>query len=147
MPSATVPLPGPRERPDAHVVIFDGHCQFCQRQVRRLHALDRRGILAYVSLHDALAAELAPNLTHDQLMEQMYVVERDGTQHGGAAAFRFLTRHLPLLWPLAPVLHIPGSLRLWSWLYRQVAIRRYRWNKPDCEGGTCQVHFGKHSKA
>jgi hypothetical protein len=29
---------------------------------------------------------------------------------------------------------------LWQWLYRQVADRRYRFNRDDCDGGTCHLH-------
>jgi predicted DCC family thiol-disulfide oxidoreductase YuxK len=97
--------------------------------------------LSFVSLHDPLVAERYPDLSHEQLMEQMYLVTQSGHRYGGAAAFRYLTRRLPRLWVLAPLLHLPFSLPLWQWAYRQVAKRRYRWNqKSDC-GDTCEVHF------
>lgn len=137
-------LPTIAERPDASVVIFDGDCRFCQGQVRRLARFDLGKSLAFVSLHDPEVARRYPDLSHEQLMEQMYVVARgSGRRYGGADAFRFLTRQLPLLWPLAPLLHIPFSLPLWQWGYRQVALRRYRWGKVGaaCENDACQVHF------
>jgi predicted DCC family thiol-disulfide oxidoreductase YuxK len=133
-------LPTPAERPDADVVIYDGNCQFCQKQVARLHRWDGNR-LAYLSLHDPRTHQLCPNLTHEQLLEQMYVIARDGRQHGGADAFRYLSRQLPALWPLAPLMHIPLSLPLWRWMYRQVAVRRYQWNRPDCENDACKIHF------
>jgi hypothetical protein len=46
---------------------------------------------------------------------------------------------LPRLWCLAPLLHIPGSLPLWQFLYRQVAKRRYK-IAGTCEDGTCRLH-------
>ena len=36
---------------------------------------------------------------------------------GGAVAVRYLSRRLVLLWPLALLLHVPGSLPLWKSLY------------------------------
>lgn len=142
----TVALPDPAQRPKADIVIYDGNCQFCRRQVERLEYLDRGGRLAFVSLHNPLVAERFPDLTHEQMMEQMYVVDQAGRRHGGAAAVRYLSRRLPLLWPLAPFLHIPGTMPLWRWGYRQIAIRRYRLNKsPDqeqCEeDGACKAHI------
>ncbi|MBW3598347.1 MAG: DUF393 domain-containing protein, partial [Planctomycetes bacterium] len=120
-------LPTLDEHPGADVVIYDGHCRFCTSQVRKLARWDGRNRLVFVSLHDARVAERYPDLTHEQMMEQMYVVTPDGRRYGGAAAFRYLTRRLPKFWPLAPLLHIPLSLPLWQWTYRQVARRRYRW--------------------
>jgi predicted DCC family thiol-disulfide oxidoreductase YuxK len=134
------PLPQPEQNPTAEIVIYDGHCQFCTRQVQRLHRWDGAGRLAFLSLHDPAVSRIAPDLTHQQLMEQMYLIDRDGEAHGGAAAFRYLTRRLPRLWPLAPLLHLPFSLPLWSWLYTQVAKRRYRLNSAACENDSCRVH-------
>lgn len=139
--TAATPLPGPDQRPDADVVIYDGNCRMCTAQVRKLTWWDCQGRLSYLSLHDPEAARRYPDLTHDMLMEQMYVVDGQGRRHGGAAAIRYLSRRLRRLWWLAPLLHIPGSLPLWQWLYRQVAKRRYRFGKMDqCDGDTCRLH-------
>ncbi len=135
-------LPSPHDAPQADVVIFDGQCRFCRGQVERLHRWDGKQRLAFLSLHDPLVEERYPDLTHEQLMDQMYVIDAEHRRHGGAEAARYLTRRLPRLWILAPLMHIPGSLPLWRWCYKQVAKRRYRWGKiDDCDGGTCEVHF------
>ncbi len=134
-------VPSPHDLPRADIVIYDGSCAYCCRQVERLVRWDGRDRLASLSLHDPLAAECCPDLTHDQLMEQMYVVTREGRRYGGAAAFRYLTRRLPRLWLLAPLLHIPFSLPLWQWVYRQVARRRYRLSQDAACGDTCDVHL------
>jgi predicted DCC family thiol-disulfide oxidoreductase YuxK len=133
-------LPHPQELPAADVVIYDGNCQFCRRQVDRLHRYGGNK-LAFISLHDPDVKRYAPNLSHEQLMNQMYIVDASGRQFGGAAAFRYLSRKLPALWPVAPFLHIPLALPIWQWLYAQVARRRYRWNRDTCDGETCRVHF------
>ena len=86
-------------------------------------------------------AKRFPTLTHDQLMEQMWIVTRDGHAFGGAYAVKYLTKRLPCLWPIAPLMHVPYSMPLWSFLYRQVAKFRYRIAGRDCdEGGTCTLH-------
>jgi len=137
-------LPTPAERPEADVVIYDGDCGFCTKQVQRLARWDGGRRLAFVSLHDPLVAERYPDLSHDDMMREMYLVDRHGRRHGGAAAFRYLTRRLPRLWLLAPVMHIPFSLPLWQWGYHQIARRRYRISgKSECDGGSCSVHFGE----
>lgn len=141
MPSHT-DLTDPDQNPTADVVIFDGECNFCRAQVGHLSRLDRFGNrLSFISLHDPRVAERYPDLTHDQLMEQMYVVDQAGRRHGGADAVRYLSRRLPLLWVLAPILHIPGTARLWRWLYGQVAKRRYKLAGKSCENDSCSVHL------
>jgi len=144
----TKTLPDPTQRPEACVVIWDGQCRFCRQQVERLSGWDWTGQLSYLSLHDPRVAQLAPNLTYEALMEQMWVVTPDGAQYGGADALRFLSCKLPALWLAAPVLHLPLSRGLWQRLYRWVAQRRYRLAGRDCSGGTCHLHVSEaHSVA
>ncbi|TWU19907.1 thiol-disulfide oxidoreductase DCC family protein [Allorhodopirellula heiligendammensis] len=143
-------LPDPSSHPDRDVVIFDGKCNACQLAARRMHQLDiGEGRLAFLSLHDERVAQLYPDLNYDDLMAQMYVVDTDGNRHGGADAVRYLSRRLPLLWPTAPLLHVPGTASLWRWMYRVVAKNRY-WistkffgTKDACESGTCSIHYDK----
>ena len=141
---SAVELPTPEALPEADVVIYDGNCRFCQGQVERFARLDGRERLAFMSLHDEAVYERYPDLTHDQLMEEMVVVDGNGNRHAGAASIRYLSRRLPKLWPLAPLLHIPFSMPLWRGLYRQVAQRRYRISgkTTECDEDACKVHYG-----
>lgn len=141
---ATVTLPTPVDGGERDVVIYDGKCSFCTGQVQRIARWDRAGRLSYLSLHDPAAARQYPDLTHAQLVQEMVVVDHNGGRHGGAAAFRYLTRRLPRLWPLAPLMHIPFSLPLWQWFYHRIAERRYRLGKTvACEHEVCDAHSGK----
>jgi len=139
-----VHLPTPAERPEADIVIFDGHCRFCTGQVQNLASWDSKSRLAFLSLHDPEVAKRFPGLTYDQLMAEMYVVDQRGSRYGGAAAFKYLTTRLPRLYLLAPLMHIPFTMPLWRWGYRQVAKRRYalRGKTTDaCDDGACKVHL------
>ncbi|MFG0287943.1 MAG: thiol-disulfide oxidoreductase DCC family protein [Rhodopirellula sp. JB044] len=143
-------LPDPDVKPGRDVVIFDGQCNACGLAAKRLHQLDRFGDrLSFISLHDPRVVQWYPNLTHDDLMEQMYVVDTEGRQHGGADALRYLSRRLPILWAFAPLLHIPGTAGLSHWLYGIVARNRY-WvsrrffgTKDVCDSDACSIHFRK----
>ena len=135
-------LPDPDSLSDSDVVIYDGRCNFCRAQVNNLRRLDLSGNrLAFLSLHDVRVAERYSDLTHDELMDQMYVIDRQGRRHGGADAVRYLTRRLPVLWIAAPLLHLPGTANLWRWLYRQVARRRYQLAGKSCDDDVCSVHL------
>jgi len=137
----TTRLPTPAERPSADVIIYDGHCRFCSAQMWWIARLDRGQKLAFLSLHEEEVGRRFGDLTHQQLMDQMVLIDRHGRRHGGAAAFRYLTRLLPWLWPLAGPMHIPRSLPLWQWVYHQIARRRYWFGRTDdCEDGACRMH-------
>ncbi len=142
-PTPTTNLPSPNERPGADVVIYDGHCKFCIANVKMFNRLDLGGRLAFMSLHDEQVYERWPDLTHEQLMQEMVVVDRSGGRHVGAGSIRYLSRRVPLMWPLAPLLHIPFSMPLWRWLYRQIAQRRYliAGKKVVCDDDACSVHY------
>jgi predicted DCC family thiol-disulfide oxidoreductase YuxK len=68
----------------------------------------------------------------------MYVVT-EHKRYGGIDAVRYLTRRLPLLWWLVPILHIPGTRGLWGRLYRTVASRRYWFGRVSCENEVCSL--------
>ncbi len=133
------------------VVIYDGKWHFCQGQIARLRRWDSANRLTFLSLHDPVVAERYPDLSHDQLMDQMYLIDAKGIRYGGAAAFRVISRMLPRLWLVMPLLHIPLTLPFWQWAYRRFAAQRYRWNRDAnsdaCENGTCDIHFGKSPKS
>ncbi len=101
--ASAVHLPTPEERPEADILIFDGNCSFCRAQVERFARWDRRRQLAFLSLHDPQVYQRFPHLHPDELMREMVIVDRHGNHHAGAAAIRYLSRHLHRLWPLAPI--------------------------------------------
>lgn len=127
-----------RTTPARDTVLYDGQCRFCRSQIALLRRLDLGGSLHFTSLHDPAVPEVFPELSRDDLLAQMYVIDTAGRARGGAEAVRYLSRKLPLLWPLAVLLHIPGTLPLWQALYRFVARNRMR-IAGSCTEGTCRL--------
>lgn len=125
-------------RPDRDTVLYDGQCRFCRGQIGLLRRLDAFGSLRYVSIHDEQVARDFPELPHERLREEMVVVDRAGAARGGAEAARYLSRRLPLLWPFALPLHLPGSLPIWRSLYAIVARNRYR-IAGRCDDSSCRL--------
>ena len=131
--AATDPFPG------KGVVLFDGNCPLCRRSVAVLRRLDWLGVLAYHSARDAdhLPPSGAP-LNPDRLLEEMHVLTPDRRcAYAGFQAFRWMAWRLPLLWPVAPLLYLPGVPWLGNRIYRWVA--RNRLNLIPCKDGVCQV--------
>lgn len=137
-PTVDLQLPDPDQNPEADVLIFDGQCNFCRSQVERVHRWDS-GKLAYLSMHDSRVGDICPELSSEQLMEQMWLVTSDHRKYGGADAARILSRRLPQLWWLFPLLHIPFTMPLWRWIYRKIAARRYRISGRTCDEGVCKI--------
>lgn len=142
-------LPDPDDSPGRDVVIYDGNCHLCAGGVKRIASIDRwtsvflsPSRLSFLSLHDPRVLDRYPDLTYERLMEEMVVIDRQGNRYGGSDAVRYFTRRLPPLWPLMPLLHLPGSAWLWRRLYRLLATNRYRWNRNSCTEGSCAIHFG-----
>lgn len=125
-------------RPPRDTVLYDGQCRFCRGQIAILRRLDLAGRLAFTSLHDPSVARDFPEIPREDLLAEMFIVDRQGTTWRGAGAVRYLSRHLVALWPVALPLHIPGTMPLWRWLYRLVARNRYR-IAGTCDEGTCRL--------
>jgi predicted DCC family thiol-disulfide oxidoreductase YuxK len=125
-------------RPSRDVVLYDGQCRFCRGQMAILRRLDPTRRLQLTSLHDPSVARDFPELPRELLLEEMVTIDRRGRPRAGATAWRHVARQLPLLWPMAVPLHIPGSLPIWNWLYRLIARNRYRF-AGTCEEGTCRL--------
>ncbi len=129
-----------RETLARDIVLYDGECNFCKGQIANLRRLDGKNRLEFVSLHDPRVRREYPDLTHEQLMEQMWIITPSGQRFGGADAVRYLTTRLPILWPLWPVMHLPGTMPVWRFAYRKIAERRYRIAGKSCDNGSCELH-------
>lgn len=139
---SSLSLPSPSERLGADIVVYDGQCRICRGQIARLAHWDTRGDLAYLSLHDPEVHRRWPDLTHEMLMREMWVIEARGTKHAGPEAVRYLCRRLPSLRFAKVLLAIPGMMLAVRAGYRFVARWRYRFGRVDaCDGSTCQVHL------
>ena len=133
IPSVTVCNPPPRD-----TVLYDGACRFCRGQIAVLRTLDVLRRLEFTSLHDPSVARDFPEISRDELLAEMIIVDRRGRTRRGADAVRYLSRRLVALWPLAVPLHVPGTMPLWNGIYRFVARNRYR-IAGTCNDGTCRL--------
>jgi len=127
-----------RHHPARDTVLYDGKCRFCRSQIAILRAIDLTGRLSFTSLHDPSVASDFPEIAPEDLHRQMYVVDVRGLARGGADAVRYLSRRLVLLWPLALLLHVPGTMPIWHRLYAFVARHRLK-IAGACDDGTCRL--------
>jgi predicted DCC family thiol-disulfide oxidoreductase YuxK len=119
-------------------ILFDGDCAFCRKSVAVLQKLDWLGRFAYINVRDTAQPLLhqAP-VVGAPLLEQMHVLTPAGRLYGGYRSIRWLAWRVPLLWPLAPFLYLPGITQLGDYVYRWVA--RHRFQLVPCQHGACQI--------
>lgn len=109
----------------SHTVLFDQDCSLCTFQMRLLSWLDWNNRLALVPLTDPKAAQLAPNLSREDLREAIHCVTANGAIYRGARALRFVGSKLPALLPLTLLLWIPGVIQVAEIVYRWISQNRH----------------------
>lgn len=121
------------------ILLYDGECAFCKTSVAIVQRLDWRNRVECRDARDpSHIPECAEPLESQKLMEEMHLVAPDRRRaFAGYRAIRWLAWRLPLLWPLAPFLYLPGALWLGSRGYRWIA--RHRFQLVPCTRGACQV--------
>lgn len=110
----------------AYRVLYDGGCGFCSRTVAWLARLDWRGRLRFVDFNaewDRLNSSY-PMLDRDACVNAMHVISPRGRITAGFDAFRTIAWLVPLLWPIAPLMYVPGVPPVGRSVYRFIARHR-----------------------
>lgn len=105
-------------------VVYDGKCNFCRFQIKILKLLDFFGKFQFESFHNEYIRKKYNDISYEDFMTKMYVFTKNKT-YSGSDAVKYLSRKLVILWPIALLLHIPYSSKLWAWLYNFIAKNRY----------------------
>jgi predicted DCC family thiol-disulfide oxidoreductase YuxK/uncharacterized membrane protein YphA (DoxX/SURF4 family) len=127
----------PRPRRPQWTVIYDGLCPLCLRTVTILGYLDLHDRLALANLEDPEAhLVVPPTVTSADLHTQMHVIDPAGRAYNGFLAFRALTRLLPPLWPIFPLVYLPGVTWLGARAYSHIAVSRAR---VPCRAASCSI--------
>jgi predicted DCC family thiol-disulfide oxidoreductase YuxK len=100
-------------------VLIDVRCPYCRALGRGLKALDLGKALKVEPLQEA------SDLPQEALLRELHVLEGEKA-HRGYGAFLALSRRLPLLFPLYPLLLLGRVGGLGERLYQALARRRPR---------------------
>jgi len=96
-------------------------------------------VVEMVPLKDARAAEIAPGITREDLLEAIHCVTPEGVIYRGARAFRFLGMRIPLLVPTGLFLWIPGVIKIAEIVYAFVSKHRLFLSKIFGCKGACAI--------
>jgi predicted DCC family thiol-disulfide oxidoreductase YuxK len=130
-------MPGPAA--NRALVLYDGLCPLCTRTTSILKRLDWLGRLRFHDCRDA--AGIPANSAHlepARMIQEMHVLTPDRTTaYSGFRAVRWIAGRVPLLWPLYPLLFIPGMPRIGQRLYLWLAKNRF--HLLPCRDGVCTI--------
>jgi predicted DCC family thiol-disulfide oxidoreductase YuxK len=121
------------------IILYDGLCPFCLKNVSLLKRLDWLGRLRFHDCRDT--AGIPANTAHldpARMIQEMHVLSPDRTTaYSGFRAVRWIAGRAPILWPLYPLLFVPGMPRLGQRLYLWIA--RNRFHLLPCRDGVCTI--------
>jgi len=123
------------------VVLFDGSCPLCRREIsvyRNLHPVQSDVTVRFVDISNA-AQPLPVGTTREQLLARFHVQRPNGELLSGAKAFLGLWAVLPGWRWLALLGHFPGAVWLMEKVYRlflrwRPTLQRwaFRIDRTDC---------------
>jgi predicted DCC family thiol-disulfide oxidoreductase YuxK len=129
-----------RKAGDPAPVFYDGACEACNRGGMLIRAMDILGRFRTVDFRSAADRASAPEFGEELLPRaerEMLIRRKDGSWVGGFEAFRTLAWGLPLLWPFAPLLYLPGIKPLGTAAYSWISRNRFRFLGVRCVSGSC----------
>ena len=75
------------------------------------------------------------------MQSKMHYISPCGHVAAGAEAFRAFGKKIPILFPLAVMLHLPFALKLASFIYMKLAVNRYAISRLiKCSSKNCSTH-------
>lgn len=101
---------------------YDGNCRLCRVLARWLSRMDVFKTVRWLAYQDRPA--LPHGLSWEDVERAAFLESGGPKLHEGFYAFRMLALRIPLLFPLTPILWLPGVNIIGSRVYRLVARNR-----------------------
>ena len=132
-------LAGPNREADVQaVIVYDGACGFCQKQIRRIQGRDAEGRFEYLPKQDPSLAGRFPQLADGDFSTGMRLVQPDGSVLVGADAVHGIGRQLSPYKYVAWIYRVPVIHGLCRFAYAWIARNRQRLSG-SCETGACPL--------
>jgi predicted DCC family thiol-disulfide oxidoreductase YuxK len=134
------------EPPGNLVVLYDGHCKFCQAQIKNLQKVAKPDSLMPLSFQDEGVLDSFPGVTYEACMKAMQLITPDGRVYQGAEAIARALMTRPIVGLVGYGYYIPGVHILSDAAYATVAANRYRILGKMVESGECTEACAVHLK-
>lgn len=123
---------------DHPVVVYDGACGFCRRQVEKMKGRDQSGFFEYVPRQAEGLEQRFPQLADGDFNSGMRLVHSDGAVSVGADAVYHIARRLNGWKRLAWLYRLPVLRALFRAGYGWIAANRYRLAR-KCDSQSCEL--------
>ena len=120
------------------VVVYDGECPFCQRQIARIRRRDSLGRFEYVPRQSPGLTERFPALAEGDFDTGMRLIKPDGSIFVGADSVYHIARRLPVWRRFAWLYRLPGIHAAARLAYAWVAAHRLSLGR-NCDDGRCAI--------
>jgi predicted DCC family thiol-disulfide oxidoreductase YuxK len=101
--------------------------------------LDWFNTVTLIPIADPRAAEIAPDIKREDLLEAIHCVDKNGKVHRGARCIRFIGMRMPLGIPFVLILWIPGVIYLAEIVYRWISRNRHLLSRVFGCKGACAL--------
>ena len=128
-------------------VLYDSDCSLCTFQMKVITWLDWFHRIRLLPINDPQAAALAPGIDQVDLMEAIHCITPSGKIHRGARCIRHISMKMPLAWPVALFLWIPGVIYLAEIAYKWLSRNRLLLSKVFGCKGACAILPTRERKA
>lgn len=110
------------------ILVFDDACQFCQRAVRVVKALNSLVNWVCIKGQSDITDEDCRHFGVERdVIKDFFVISWPSKSYAtGFYGYRKLATYLPLLWLILPFLFIPPIPQLGQQVYKWVAANRYK---------------------
>jgi len=134
------------DEPSAGVVVYDGNCPFCRRQLARIRLRDITERFEYVAKQSPGLNERFPALARGEFSAGMRLVRPDGQVRVGSDAIYEIAYQLPYWRWIAWLYRVPGIHALTRLVYRWIAANRTRLGR-SCGDADCEIPTAKTGSA
>ena len=112
-------------------LIYDDDCGFCKKSLKTVKKLD---FFNRINLTPSYAIEKYPNeMKKSRLDLEMGAVDENNEIFYGADAFEQVFSRVPLFWPIAILMKIPGVIYLARLCYKTIAKNRNKLSNEECK--------------
>ena len=126
------------DKPSGAVVVYDGNCPFCRRQVAQIRHRDIWERFEYAAKQSPGLDERFPVLARGEFSTGMRLVMPDGEVCIGADAIYEIASQLPNWRWIAWLYRVPGIHALARLVYAWVAANRTRLGR-SCDDAVCEI--------
>ena len=115
----------PEKKAQQVVCFHDGECPLCELEINFMKKIDKDQSIQWVDINEDKEALEQADITHQQAMDQIHVIDANGMQTG-VDGFILVWQRLPYFRRLVPLVKLPVINQIAKFGYRLFAKYRLK---------------------